>query len=90
MEQPSDQELFNFPCDFPVKVMGKDDGQFEFLVVTSIRKHFPDFAEAAVSTRPSKGGKYLAVTVIVKATSREQLDNLYLELTGKDEVLWAL
>lgn len=87
----SEQEtLLEFPCDFPIKAMGLADGDFEALVVALVRKHAPDLGEGAVRTVDSKGGKYLSVTVTVRATSREQLDNIYRELTACEQVLMAL
>ena len=85
-----DEAVFNFPCDFPIKAMGKHTEEFEYTVVNIVRKHCPDIGENSVKTRPSKEGKFLSVTVTVRATSKLQLDNLYLELTALDEVLWAL
>lgn len=89
-EAEDTEALFNFPCDFPIKAMGKQSAEFESSVVGVVRKHCPDLSENAVKTRPSKGGKYLSVTMTVRATSKLQLDNLYLELTALEEVLWAL
>ncbi|MGM0593400.1 MAG: YbeD family protein [Pseudomonadota bacterium] len=87
----SDQEtLLEFPCHFPVKAMGLADDEFEARVIGLVRKHAPDLSEGAVKTRDSKGGKYLSVTITVRATSREQLDNIYRELTACEEVLMAL
>ncbi len=87
----SEQEtLLEFPCAFPIKAMGQDDGAFETLVVELVRKHAPDLGEGAVASRASQGGKYLSVTVTVTATSREQLDNIYRELTACEQVLYAL
>ncbi len=87
----SEQEtLLEFPCHFPIKAMGIDDGAFETLVVELVRKHAPDLADSAVASRASQGGKYLAVTVTVTATSRDQLDNIYRELTACEQVLMAL
>ena len=83
-------EHFNFPCDFPIKVMGRCDCELENLVVEIINKHVADLAENAIKTRPSGKGNFISVTVTVKATSREQLDNIYLELTAHEEVLMAL
>lgn len=82
--------LMDFPCDFPIKAMGQSDSQFEALVVSMVRKHAPDLGEGAVRSVDSKGGKYLSVTVTVRATSREQLDNIYRELTACEQVLMAL
>ncbi len=87
----SEQEtLLEFPCRFPIKAMGLDDGAFETLVVELVRKHVPDLGEAAVASRASQGGKYLSVTITVTATSRDQLDNIYRELTACEQVLMAL
>ncbi len=83
-------ELFNFPCDFPIKIMGRCDCELESLVVEIINRHVSDLSESAVKTRPSGKGNFISVTVTVKATSREQLDNIYLELTARKEVLMAL
>ncbi|MDH5602143.1 MAG: DUF493 domain-containing protein [Gammaproteobacteria bacterium] len=83
-------EHFNFPCDFPIKIMGRNDCELESLVVEIINKHVNDLGEGAVKTRPSGKGNFVSVTVIVKAHSREQLDNIYLELTACEEVLMAL
>lgn len=82
--------LLEFPCQFPVKAMGRAENDFETLVVTLVRKHAPDLAEGAVKTRDSQGGRFISVTVTVTATSREQLDNIYRELTACEQVLMAL
>lgn len=84
------ETLLEFPCQFPIKAMGRAEDDFEALVVTLVRKHAPDLSEAAVRTRDSQGGKYLSVTVTVTATSRDQLDNIYRELTACEQVLMAL
>lgn len=84
------ETLLEFPCHFPVKAMGRAEGEFESLVVGLVRKHAPDLSEGAVKTRDSQGGKYLSVTVTVRATSREQLDNIYHDLTACEKVLMAL
>ena len=83
-------EIFNFPCDFPIKIMGRCDCELETLVVEIINKHVSNLTEGAVKTRPSGKGNFISVTVTVKAESREQLDNIYRELTAREEVLMAL
>ena len=83
-------ELFNFPCDFPIKIMGRCNCELETLVVEIINKHVSNLTEGAVKTRPSGKGNFISVTVTVKAESREQLDNIYRELTAREEVLMAL
>ena len=81
---------FNFPCDFPIKIMGRSNCKLESLVLDIVSRHAPEVTENEVNTRPSGKGNFISVTVTVKATSREQLDNIYLELTAREEVLMAL
>jgi putative lipoic acid-binding regulatory protein len=76
------ETLLEFPCDFPLKVMGATRDGFAQAVVEVVRKHAPDFDAARVEMRPSKAGNYLSVTCIVRATSKSQLDALYRELTA--------
>ena len=83
-------ELFNFPCDFPIKIMGRCDCELETLVVEIINKHISEEAVNNVTARPSGKGNFISVTVVITANSREQLDNIYLELTAREEVLMAL
>ena len=83
-------ELFDFPCDFPIKIMGRCDCELEILVVDIINKHITDEAGNDVTVRPSGKGNFISVTVVIKANSREQLDNIYIELTAREEVLMAL
>ena len=82
--------LLEFPCVFPVKVIGKDPGGFRQIVVEIVRRHVPDLSDDAVTTRPSAGGKYLAVTATFVAQSREQLDAIYRELSSHVQVLYVL
>ncbi|MBK8816217.1 MAG: DUF493 domain-containing protein [Methylococcaceae bacterium] len=86
----SDETLLEFPCQFPIKVMGKSNLEFDLLVIEIVRRHVPDLHEQAVTTRASKGANYLAVTVTIKATSKAQLDAIYQDLTNHPQVLMAL
>ncbi len=79
-----------FPCQFPIKVMGMAEENFDLLVVDIVRRHAPDIAEGAVKSRKSGKGNYVSITVTVNATSKQQLDNIYLELTSHEKVLMAL
>jgi putative lipoic acid-binding regulatory protein len=82
--------LLEFPCDFPVKVFGQGAENFDLTVVEIIRRHAPDLGEGAVSVRPSRGGRYQAVTVTIRATNQAQLDAIYRELGACEAVLMAL
>jgi putative lipoic acid-binding regulatory protein len=82
--------LLAFPCDFPIKVMGRKQPGFAQEVTDIVRKHAPDFDPATVEMRPSRQGRYLSVTCVVRATSREQLDALYQELCDHPAVVMVL
>lgn len=86
-ERPS---LLEFPCQFPIKAMGKADIEFDLLVIEIIREHVEQLSENAIKTRPSKNGKYVSVTVTIEAHSQQQLDNIYRQLSGHPRVLMAL
>ena len=79
--KPAEKSLIEYPSAFPIKVMGHNvDGYVD--AVVSIARRFDDaFDEKTVELRPSKGNRYLGVTVTVTATSREQLDELYRTLS---------
>lgn len=74
--------LIEFPCDFPLKIMGATRDGFAQAVVEIVLRHAPDFDAAKVEMRPSKAGNYLSLTCVVRATSKPQLDALYRELTA--------
>lgn len=74
------ESLLAFPCEFPIKVMGRTQPGFAQAVVSVVQRHAPDFDPGTVEMRSSRKGNYLSVTVVVNATSREQLDELYREL----------
>ena len=86
----ADRSPLAFPCDFPIKVMGRKQPGFAQAVTDIVRKHAPDFDPASVEMRPSRQGRYLSVTCVVRATSREQLDGLYQELCDHPAVVMVL
>ena len=90
MKPATTESLIEFPCEFPIKAMGRADDDFDALVVTIIRRHSPEFTDATVRKRLSRGGKYVSVTVTIQAQSQEQLDKLYMELSANEQVLMAL
>lgn len=86
----ADGSVLAFPCDFPIKVMGRKQPRFANAVTEIVRKHAPDFDAASVELRPSRQGRYLSITCVVRATSREQLDALYQELCDHPAVVMVL
>lgn len=82
--------LIEYPVDFPVKVMGRTQPGFAQTMVELVRRHAPDFDESTLGMRSSREGKYLSLTFVIRATSREQLDALYMELSDHPMVQMAL
>ncbi|MBC3920516.1 DUF493 family protein [Undibacterium sp. CY18W] len=79
---PPEESLIEYPSDFPIKIMGPMHDDFAQTMVDVVTIHDPTFHAGKVEMRPSSKGAYLSVTVTVRATSREQLDNLYRELSS--------
>ena len=79
-----------FPCDFPLKVMGRAAPDFAALVHEIVSRHVGELDVDALRSRASRNGSYLAVTVTFEASSRAQLDRLYEELTAHERILMVL
>lgn len=86
----SEETLLEFPCQFPIKAMGKADVEFDLLVLEIVQQHVTVPEKTKMKSRPSQNGKYLAVTVHIEAHSKEQLDNIYRALSAHPLVLVAL
>ena len=84
------ESLLKFPCEFPVKALGQHRTEFDLLVVEIIRRHVSEISEGAVKSRLSSGGKYISVTVTIRAQSQQQLDAIYQDLTNCTDILMAL
>jgi len=82
--------LLQFPCEFTIKVFGIASDEFELEVIGIIKKHITNLRENAFSSRYSKDKKYLALSISFTAASREELDNIYRELSSSSRVLMAL
>lgn len=89
-EIPPEQSLIEYPCRFPIKVMGANSAEFVSSMVFIARAFEPGFDEAWLEQRPSRAGNYLGLTVSVHVTSREQLDEVYRALTAHPLVKYVL
>lgn len=89
-KKPEPEEVMQFPMRFPVKVMGRNEDGFRAVVEEILVRHVGDSGSLEVSTRESRDGNFLAVTVVFEAESRNQLDALYRELSDHERVLMAL
>jgi putative lipoic acid-binding regulatory protein len=84
------ESLIEYPCEFPIKILGHTRAGFAQAMLEVVQRHAPDFDGAAMEMRSSRRGKYLSVTCVIRATSREQLDNLYRELCDHPMVVMVL
>ncbi len=86
----ADASLIEYPCDFPLKILGHSQPGFAQAVLAVVKRHAPDFDDATMAMKPSKKGKYLSLTCVIRAASREQLDALYQELCDLPTVVMVL
>ncbi|TDJ34467.1 MAG: DUF493 domain-containing protein [Gammaproteobacteria bacterium] len=84
------ESVFEFPCEFPIKVVGKAAPSFQTTIMDIVRRHVPDLTEDSVRSTGSKKGKFVSLTITIVATGREQLDSIYRDLSSCDSVLMAL
>ena len=85
-----EETLLKFPCDFPLKVMGRNNDDFRSIVIGIVEKHAGNIDTKKIEERPSRDGTYLGITITVTATSKAQLDAIYMELTSCERVLVSL
>ncbi len=89
-DEKSPETLLEFPCEFLLKIIGRDDGTLVDVVHEVLLRHLPGLSRERLSTRPSQNGRFLAISVRFVAESRAQLDALYGELGALDEVHYVL
>ena len=82
--------LIDYPCDFPIKIMGKDEQGFTKSILMIVNRHIPSFVDNSIETRVSKKNKYLSLTCTVHVISQSQLDALYQELCDHPMVIMVI
>lgn len=85
-----DTPLLEFPCDFPIKMMGRDRAAFHEAARAIVEQHAGPVSDEAVSVASSRNGRFVSITISIRARSKEQLDAIYMDLTAHEEVLVAL
>ena len=86
----AEESVIEFPCEFPIKMMGRDTLEFRLTAQSLIENHVGPVADNAVKINLSGKGNFVSVTVTVTATSQQQLDDIYRDVSGHDDVLMAL
>jgi putative lipoic acid-binding regulatory protein len=90
MSDSSEETLLEFPCRFPIKMMGRDGTDFRRLAIELVESHVGKIPEDSISTAMSRKRTFLSVPVTIDAQSQEQLDKIYQALTDHEEILVAL
>jgi len=89
-QDPPKESILTFPCVFPMKIMGRREDGFAQMVSETVMRHAPDWRPDTLEMRTSRNGRYLSLTVVINAKSREQLDGLYAELSKHPMVMMML
>lgn len=85
-----DASLIEYPCEFPIKILGHTRAGYAQAILEVVNRHAPDFDAATLQMKSSKHGRYLSITCVINATSRTQLDALYQELCDHPLVVMVL
>ena len=86
----AEASLLEFPCDFPLKIIGIQQPGYAQSILEVVKRHAPDYDGAEMEMRPSSKGKYMSLTCTIVATSRSQLDSLYQALCDHPMVVKVL
>ena len=86
----SEESVIEFPCEFPLKMMGRDTPEFRDTMRTIVEKHVGEIDDSRVQAAVSRNGSFVSVTITITATSQQQLDDIYGEVSARDDVLMAL
>ncbi|GDX85122.1 UPF0250 protein [Methylococcaceae bacterium] len=86
----NEETLFEFPCQYGIKAMGKLSDDFDITVIEIVKRHAPDTHNHTVKSKQSKDGNYVSITVTIEAQSKKQLDAIYQDLVDHPHVLYAL
>ena len=90
MEQPPDAPKIEFPCDYPIKVMGRSSDAFESVILDVFERHAPGFDQQTVVAKVSSKGTFTSLTITITATGPEQLETLHQDLLATGHVTMVI
>ncbi len=90
MEQPPDAPRIEFPCDYPIKVMGRTSEAFESVILDVFERHAPGFDQQTVVAKVSSKGTFTSLTITITATGPEQLETLHQDLLATGHVTMVI
>lgn len=86
----AEASILEFPCEFPIKMMGRDTPAFRQTMRALVESHVGDVDDSRVQSTLSRNGRFVSVTITITATSQQQLDAIYQDVSAHDDVLMAL
>lgn len=86
----NDKPKIEFPCRYPVKILGIASERFSKEVVDIVRKHAPELTDSDISNKNSSRGRFLSITCIINATGEQQLSDLFEDLKRQEDVKMVL
>lgn len=86
----TDETLLRFPCEFPIKIMGRDTPEFSATARMLVEKHVGPIDDEAIRRALSRNGSFVSITITVSAQSQAQLDDIYRDVSAHEKVLMAL
>ena len=86
----SKEDIFNFPCDYPIKIFGENQPEFEKTVCNIVEAHTGKLHANQSTIKYSSTSKYISLTVRIIATSRQQLDDINKDLQSCPLVSYLL
>jgi putative lipoic acid-binding regulatory protein len=86
----TEETLLEFPCDFPIKLMGKNTDEFAALAKSLVEQHAGTVDDNAIKSSVSKNNRFVSLTITITAHNKQQLDSIYQDATDHPEVLMAL
>ncbi|MDF1828070.1 MAG: DUF493 domain-containing protein [Legionellaceae bacterium] len=89
-ENSKDTRLLKFPCDFPIKIMGKATDAFKRDIFAILKKHYPALNTDTIQLNASKNGNFIAISATVLAQDQPSLDALYQDLSQHPDIKMVL
>ena len=86
----SKETVFEFPCDFPIKMMGRNTPEFRMTAISIIEAHTGTVDDEKLQISLSRNGRFVSITITISAKSQQQLDDIYEDVSAHDDVLMAL
>ena len=89
MAEPEAPKI-EFPCAYPIKVLGRSSDAFEAIILAVFERHAPGFDQQTIAARASSKGTFTALTITILATGTEQLEALHQDLLATGHVTMVL